>query len=102
MPSISPFYDDAGSLVGIISLTSKSAPYLHPSISLAKLKAKQGETNSSSVSSFVSKTGMESSKGAVLSKLGQPIQAAMASKISDLVSTIFLACMGYVTLYFDD
>ncbi|KAF3550408.1 hypothetical protein DY000_02003733 [Brassica cretica] len=41
----SPFYDDAGSLVGIISLTSKSAPYLHPIISLAKLKAKQGETN---------------------------------------------------------
>ncbi|CAF1703549.1 BnaCnng32240D [Brassica napus] len=82
----SPFYDDAGSLVGIISITSKAAPYLHPSISLAKLKAKQGETTSSSGrSSFVS-------KGAVLSKLGldshQPIQAAIASKISDLACKV--------------
>ncbi|KAJ0249649.1 Serine-threonine/tyrosine-protein kinase [Hirschfeldia incana] len=87
----SPFYDDAGSLVGIISLTSNAAPYLHPSISLAKLKAKQGETNSSSVSSFVSKLGLES-KGAVLSKLGlgshQPMQAALASKISDLACKV--------------
>uniref|UniRef100_A0A0D3BA06 PAS domain-containing protein n=1 Tax=Brassica oleracea var. oleracea TaxID=109376 RepID=A0A0D3BA06_BRAOL len=82
----SPFYDDAGSLVGLIALTSNAAPYLHP---WAKLKAKQGEKNSTPVSSFVSKLGLES-KGAVLSKLGldshQPIQAAIASKISDLVS----------------
>ncbi|CDY57617.1 BnaCnng32200D [Brassica napus] len=89
----SPFYDDAGSLVGLIALTSNAAPYLHP---WAKLKAKQGEKNSSPVSIFVSKRGLES-KGAVLSKLGldshQLIQAAIASKISDLVSTIFLACM---------
>ena len=95
----SPFYDDAGSLVGIISLTSKSAPYLHPTISLEKLKAKQGEKSSSPVSSFVSKRGLDS-KGAVLSKLGldshQPIQVAIASKITDLVSTIFLACMDYI------
>ncbi|KAL0675782.1 hypothetical protein Bca4012_003763 [Brassica carinata] len=87
----SPFYDDAGSLVGIISLTSKSAPYLHPIISLAKLKAKQGGVNSSPVSSFVSKRGLES-KGAVLSKLGldshQPIQAAIASKMSDLACKV--------------
>ncbi|CAN6809584.1 unnamed protein product [Brassica oleracea] len=87
----SPFYDDAGSLVGIISLTSKSAPYLHPIISLAKLKAKQGETNLTPVSSFVSKRGLDS-KGAVLSKLGldshQPIQAAIASKMSDLACKV--------------
>ncbi|CAN7117093.1 unnamed protein product [Brassica rapa subsp. narinosa] len=87
----SPFYDDAGSLVGIISLTSKSAPYLHPTISLAKLKAKQGEKSSSPVSSFVSKRGLDS-KGAVLSKLGldshQPIQVAIASKITDLACKV--------------
>nr|VDC92772.1 unnamed protein product [Brassica oleracea] len=87
----SPFYDDAGSLVGIISLTSKSAPYLHPIISLAKLKAKQGETNLTPVSSFVSKRGLDS-KGAVLSKLGldshQLIQAAIASKMSDLACKV--------------
>ncbi|CAG7882148.1 unnamed protein product [Brassica rapa] len=66
----SPFYDDAGSLVGIISLTSKSAPYLHPTISLAKLKAKQGEKSSSPVSSFVSK------------------RVAIASKITDLACKV--------------
>ncbi|KAF8093271.1 hypothetical protein N665_0385s0019 [Sinapis alba] len=80
----SPFYDDAGSLIGIISLTSKSAPYLHPRISLAKLKAKQGD-------SFVSKLGLDC-KRAALSKLGldshQPIQAAIASKISDLATKV--------------
>ncbi|KAL0799471.1 hypothetical protein Bca101_054646 [Brassica carinata] len=87
----SPFYDDAGSLIGIISLTSKSAPYLHPRISLAKLKAKQGETNSTLVSSFVSKLGLDST-GAVLSRPGldshQPIQAVIASKISDLACKV--------------
>ncbi|CAH8361548.1 unnamed protein product [Eruca vesicaria subsp. sativa] len=75
----SPFYDDDGSLIGIISITSKSASYLHPVISLAKLKSKEGETNSSpGRSSFVSK----------------------GSKISDLVSTIFLGLYVFCHLLF--
>ena len=75
----SPFYDADGSLVGIISITSDIAPYLHSRISLSK--SKQGETISSPArNSFASKLGINSH---------QPIQAALASKISDLVSTIF-------------
>ncbi|CAN6818307.1 unnamed protein product [Brassica oleracea] len=49
----SPFYDDAGSLVRIISITSKAAPYLHPSISLAKLKAKEASKISDLVSTIL-------------------------------------------------
>ncbi|WZY83410.1 hypothetical protein YC2023_029794 [Brassica napus] len=68
----SPFYDDAGSLVGIISLTSKSAPYLHPTISLAKLKAKQGEKSSSPAckvsNKVMSKMRAGDSSGATLSE----------------------------------
>ena len=86
----SPFYDDDGSLVGIISITSDTAPYLKSRISLSKSKSKQGETTSSPArNSFASKLGLDS-KGVVISKLGidshQPLQAAIASKISDLVS----------------
>ncbi|WZY74202.1 hypothetical protein YC2023_006442 [Brassica napus] len=74
----SPFYDDDGSLVGIISITSDIAPYLHSRISLSK--SKQGETISSPArNSFASKLGINSH---------QPIQAALASKISDLASKV--------------
>ncbi|KAL1211870.1 hypothetical protein V5N11_023852 [Cardamine amara subsp. amara] len=86
----SPFYDANGSLIGIISITSNTAPYRNRTISLGKLKAQEGETSSGPArNSFASKLGLES-KGAVISKLGlnshQPIQVAIASKISDLVS----------------
>ncbi|CDY34937.1 BnaA01g32680D [Brassica napus] len=78
----SPFYDDDGTLIGIICITSNTAPYLNPRISLAKLKAEEGET------SFL---GLDS-KEAVISKLGldsdQPIQTAIASKISNLASKV--------------
>ncbi|KAL0838208.1 hypothetical protein Bca101_090098 [Brassica carinata] len=88
----SPFYDDDGSLVGIISITSDTAPYLKSRISLSKSKSKQGETTSRPArNSFASKLGLDS-KGVVISKLGidshQPLQAAIASKISDLASTV--------------
>ncbi|XP_010464244.1 PREDICTED: uncharacterized protein LOC104744834 [Camelina sativa] len=86
----SPFYADDGSLIGIISITSDIAPYLNPRISFAKLKAQEVEPSSSPVG-FASKLGMES-KRAVVSKLGldsaQPIQVAIASKISDLASKV--------------
>lgn len=66
----SPFYDDDGPLIGIISITSDTAPYLHPRISSAKVKAQQVETSSvssTSRKSFVSKFCLESSKEAVIS-----------------------------------
>ncbi|KAH0855688.1 hypothetical protein HID58_003953 [Brassica napus] len=84
----SPFYDDDGTLIGIICITSNTAPYLNPRISLAKLKAEEGETSFVTArNSFASKLGLDS-KEAVISKLGldsdQPIQTAIASKISNL------------------
>ncbi|CAH2054780.1 unnamed protein product [Thlaspi arvense] len=76
----SPFYDDDGSLVGIISITTDAAPFLHSRISLAELKAYEGETTSIPArNSFASKLGLASD---------QPIQVALASKISDLASKV--------------
>ncbi|CAH8259606.1 unnamed protein product [Arabidopsis lyrata] len=89
----SPFYDDDGALMGIICITSNTAPYLNPRISLAKLKAQEeGETSSIPArNSFASKLGLDS-RGAIISKFGldsdQPIQVAIASKISDLASKV--------------
>ncbi|EOA32904.1 hypothetical protein CARUB_v10016229mg [Capsella rubella] len=82
----SPFYDDCGSIIGIISITSDVSSYLNSRI----LKAQQEETNSiPAKNSFAFKIGFNS-KGAVKSKLGlhsdQPIQVAIASKISNLAS----------------
>ncbi|KAJ0244389.1 hypothetical protein HA466_0190290 [Hirschfeldia incana] len=75
----SPFYDYDGSLVGIISITSDIAPYLHSRISLAKSKVKQSETISSPARNiFASKLGFDSH---------QPVQATIASKI-DLASKV--------------
>ncbi|XP_020888621.1 probable tyrosine-protein kinase DDB_G0283397 isoform X2 [Arabidopsis lyrata subsp. lyrata] len=73
----SPFYDDHGTILGIISITSDIAPYLNPRLSLPKLKPQEHARNS---------------KGAVSSKLGldsdHPIQVAIASKISNLASKV--------------
>ncbi|KAF8085150.1 hypothetical protein N665_0678s0009 [Sinapis alba] len=83
----SPFYDDEGSLVGIISITGNTEPYLHPRLSLATLKAKEDETSSSSGrNSFAARLGF-GTKGAGLDS-HQPIQAAITSKISDLASKV--------------
>nr|VDD47175.1 unnamed protein product [Brassica oleracea] len=76
----SPFYDDDGTLIGVICITSKTEHYMNPRISLAKLKGQEGETSSHPArNSFSSKLGLDSE---------QPIQAAISSKISNLVSLI--------------
>ncbi|KAL0744251.1 hypothetical protein Bca4012_085764 [Brassica carinata] len=83
----SPFYDDAGSLVGIISITGNTEPYLHPRVPLATLKAKEDEANSSSGrTSFASRRGF-GTKGAGLDS-HQPVQTAIASKLSVLSSKV--------------
>ncbi|CAH8356616.1 unnamed protein product [Eruca vesicaria subsp. sativa] len=83
----SPFYDDEGSLVGIISITGNTEPYIHPRLSLATLKAKESEESSSTgKNSFASRLGF-GTKGAGLDS-HQPIQAAITSKISDLASKV--------------
>lgn len=81
----SPFYDDDGSLVGIVSITGNTEPYLHPRVPLATLKAKEDEWSSSTGrNGFASRLGF-GAKGAGLDS-HQPIQTVIASKISFLVS----------------
>jgi PAS domain S-box-containing protein len=93
--TMSPSYDDDGCLIGIICITNDSALFQDPRGSPAKTRrGQEGETSFSRVTSSVaSKLGLDS-KEAVVSKLGldsqQPIQVAIASKISDLVSLIRL------------
>ncbi|VVA96689.1 unnamed protein product [Arabis nemorensis] len=90
--TISPFYDDDGSLIGIICITNDSALFQDPRVSPAKTRGQEGETSfSRATNSVASKLGLDS-KEAVVSKLGldpqQPIQVAIASKISDLASKV--------------
>ncbi|CAH8356640.1 unnamed protein product [Eruca vesicaria subsp. sativa] len=76
----SPFYDDDGTLIGVICITSKTEHYMNPRVSLAKLKGQEGETSSNAArNSFASKLGIDSD---------QPIQAAITSKISNLASKV--------------
>ena len=69
-----PFYDDDGSLVGIICVSSDSQP-----LKVALSAERQAEGDST----------FSRSKNAVSAKLGldpqQPLQAAIASKITNLV-----------------
>lgn len=89
----SPFYDDAGTLIGVICITSKTEHYMNPRISLAKLKGQEGETSSHPArNSFSSKLGLDSE---------QPIQAAISSKISNLVSLIVGCIFSVLTFYSD-
>lgn len=90
--TISPFYDDDGSLIGIICITNDSALFQRPSVPPAKTRWQEGETSFGwGTNNVASRLGFDS-KEAVVLKLGldsqQPIQVAIASKISDLVSSI--------------
>ncbi|KAG7589311.1 PAS fold [Arabidopsis suecica] len=90
--TISPFYDDTDSLIGIICITNDSALFQRPRVPLAKTRGKEGETSfSRGTNGVASRLGFDS-KEAVVSKLGldsqQPIQVAIASKISDLASKV--------------
>ncbi|KAL0718033.1 hypothetical protein Bca4012_067355 [Brassica carinata] len=91
--TMSPFYDDDGSLIGIICITNDAALFQDPRVSqAAKTRGQEGETSFSRVTNSVaSKLGLDS-KEAVVSKLGldsqQPIQVAIKSKISDLASKV--------------
>ncbi|XP_010546972.1 PREDICTED: RGS domain-containing serine/threonine-protein kinase A-like isoform X2 [Tarenaya hassleriana] len=78
--TISPFYDDDGSLIGIICITSESSLYQDPRVPLLKSRRQEGETSSSrTMNSVASKLGLDSQ---------QPLQVAIASKISDLASRV--------------
>lgn len=77
-----PFYDDDGSLVGIICVSSDSRPFLETRVSM------WGAKNSEPDSSF------GRPRNSVTAKLGldsqQPLQVAIASKISNLVGILVL------------
>ncbi|WCJ23309.1 protein kinase family protein [Euphorbia peplus] len=75
-----PFQDDDGSLIGVICVSSDSRPYLETKVPIV------GSNNSEADSSFnrrrismTSKLGLDSQ---------QPLQAAIASKISNLASKV--------------
>lgn len=78
-----PFYDDDGTLIGIICVSSDSRPFQE--IRVAMSNERQSEANASynrsRSSSATAKLGLDPQ---------QPIQAAIASKISNLVSTTLL------------
>lgn len=75
-----PFYDDDGTLIGIICVSSDSRPFQE--VRVPMFSERQSETN-------ISYSNLRSSSA--MAKLGldpqQPIQAAIASKISNLVSS---------------
>ncbi|XP_039071324.1 serine/threonine-protein kinase pakF-like isoform X2 [Hibiscus syriacus] len=79
--TVSPFYDDNGSLIGITSVSCDSRPFREMLISFST--ERQPEADSSVFSR---------SKNAVSVKLGldpqQPLQTAIASKISKLASKV--------------
>ncbi|KAB2014844.1 hypothetical protein ES319_D09G255500v1 [Gossypium barbadense] len=73
-----PFYDDDGSLVGIICVSTDTRPFQDMKVALSAEKQADGDS------------AFSWSKNAVSAKLGldpqQPLQAAIASKITNLVS----------------
>ncbi|KAL1207361.1 putative serine/threonine-protein kinase SIS8 [Cardamine amara subsp. amara] len=90
--TISPFYDDNGSLIGIICITNDSALFQSPHVPPVKTRWQEGETSfTRGTNSVASRLGLDS-KEAVVSKLGldsqQPLQVAIASKITDLASMV--------------
>ncbi|MBA0588739.1 hypothetical protein Gorai_001831 [Gossypium raimondii] len=75
-----PFYDDDGSLVGIICVSTDTRPFQDMKVALAAEKQADGDS------------AFSWSKNAVSAKLGldpqQPLQAAIASKITNLASKV--------------
>ncbi|KAE8658760.1 Serine/threonine-protein kinase CTR1 [Hibiscus syriacus] len=75
-----PFYDDDGSLVGIICVSTDSRPFQGMKVALAAERQVEGES------------AFSRGKNAVSAKLGldpqQPLQTAIASKITNLASKV--------------
>ena len=87
-----PFYDDDGTLIGIICVSSDSRPFQE--IRVAMSNERQSETNASfshpRCSSAAAKLGLDPQL---------PLQAAIASKISNLVSSIVPCICSCVILF---
>lgn len=81
-----PFYDDDGSLIGIICVSHDSRPFI------------EAQAAASEMSDLETSSSFSRAKTTVAEKLGldqqQPLQAAIASKISNLVGIlVFFKCM---------
>ncbi|KAJ1395280.1 Serine-threonine/tyrosine-protein kinase, catalytic domain [Sesbania bispinosa] len=75
-----PFYDDDGSLVGVICVSSDSRPFLEMRVPFSSVKNAESDSGSTRPrSSITNKLGLDSQ---------QPLQAALASKISNLASKV--------------
>ncbi|XP_021774294.1 tyrosine-protein kinase receptor UFO-like [Chenopodium quinoa] len=76
-----PFYDDDGTLIGVICVSSDSKPYLEMKVSTSEAKEQQEASLNSS-----------KPKNSVATRLGldteQPLQTAIASKITNLASKV--------------
>ncbi|KAJ1383261.1 Serine-threonine/tyrosine-protein kinase, catalytic domain [Sesbania bispinosa] len=71
-----PFYDDDGSLVGVICVSSDSRPFLEMRVPFSSVKNAESDSGSTRPrSSITNKLGLDSQ---------QPLQAALASKLSNL------------------
>ena len=81
-----PFYDDDGTLVGIICVSSDSRPFQEMRVPLTGVKLSEPDSSYGRPRSGVS----------ITNKLGldpqQPLQSAIASKISNLVSVFVFSC----------
>lgn len=78
-----PFHDDDGSLVGIICVSSDLRPFLEVRVPFSGVT--NAESDSGSVrprSGITNKLGLDSQQ--------QPLQVALASRISNLVSSVTL------------
>lgn len=84
-----PFYDDDGSLVGVICVSSDSRPFLQTTVPLAGGNNAEPDSGSNCPrSGITSKIGLDSQ---------QPVQVTLASKISNLVSVC--TCVLFMFLY---
>ncbi|OIV91780.1 hypothetical protein TanjilG_14359 [Lupinus angustifolius] len=75
-----PFYDDGGNLVGIICVSSDSKPFIAMKVPFSGVKNAELDSGSTHPRiSITSKLGLDSQ---------QPLQVALASKISNLASKV--------------
>lgn len=75
-----PFYDDDGTLIGVICVSSDSKPFLEMKISISESKEQQDSQNSSKPRNIVAtRLGLDTE---------QPLQTAIASKITNLASKV--------------
>ncbi|KAL2338950.1 hypothetical protein Fmac_013396 [Flemingia macrophylla] len=77
-----PFYDDDGSLAGIICVSSDSRPFLEMKVPMSGVRNTESDSDSGGTrprSSISNKLGIDTQ---------QPLQVALASKISNLASKV--------------